>query len=58
MKLTDEQIEAILIKNSVSKTLLVDESKVQATIDEYEKDGWNLYNKIENNGKTKLTFIK
>ena len=58
MNLTDEQIEAILLKNSVSKTLLVDKQKAEETIDEYEKDGWKLYNKIEINGRIKLTFIK
>lgn len=58
MNLTDEQIEAILIKNSVSKTLLVDKSKVEQTVEDHEKEGWKLYNKIEKDGKTKLTFIK
>lgn len=58
MKLTDEQIASILTKDSVSKTILVDNDKVKSTIEEYEKDGWKLYKQTETNGRTKLTFVK
>ena len=58
MKLTDEQIASILIKDSISKTILVDNDKVIETTKEHEKDGWKLYKQTEINGRTKLTFIK
>lgn len=58
MKLSDEQIASILTKDSISKTVLVDNDKVMPTIKEHEKDGWKLYKQTEINGRTKLTFIK
>ena len=58
MKLTDEQIASIMTKDSISKTVLVDNDKVIDTIKEHEKDGWKLYKQTEINGRTKLTFIK
>ena len=58
MKLTDKQIESIMTKQVVCKTILVDNNLKEKTISDHEKEGWKLYNKIENNGKTKLTFTK
>ena len=58
MKLSDEQIASILTKDSISKTILVDNDKVIDTIKQHEKDGWKLYRKTEINGRTKLTFNK
>ena len=58
MKLTDDQIAAIMTKESKSKTLLVDEKDAEKTIDFHEKEGWKLDKKSEINGRIKLTFIK
>lgn len=58
MKLTDEQIASIMTKDSISKTILVDNDLVVETIKSHENDGWKLYKKTEINGKTKITFTK
>lgn len=58
MKLSDEQIASIMTKDAISKTILVDNDKVDSTVIEHEKDGWKLYKKTEINGRTKLTFNK
>jgi len=58
MKLTDEQIKSIMVKDGKSKSILVDNNKVTKVIDEHVKDGWKLLKKSEINGRTKLTFEK
>ena len=58
MKLTDEQIAAIMVKDGKSKTILVEKNEVEKIVDDYQKDGWKLVKKSEINGRTKLTFIK
>ena len=58
MKLTDEQIKSIMVKDGKSKTILVDNNEAKKVIDEYQKDGWKLLKKSEINGRTKLTFEK
>ena len=58
MKLTDDQIRSIMMKESKSKTLLVDSKNTGKTIEFYKKDGWKLAKQSEVNGRTKLTFIK
>ena len=59
MKLTDEEIKSILVKEGKSKTILVDDSEQSKVINEHEKEGWKLYKttKIGSN-KVKLTFTK
>lgn len=58
MKLTEEQIRSIMTKESMSKTLLVDQKNAGKTIEFHEKDGWKLLKKSEVNGRTKLTFTR
>ena len=58
MKLTDEQIRSIMVKDGKSKTVLVDNNDVTKVIQDHEKDGWKLLKKSELNGRTKLTFEK
>lgn len=58
MKLSDEQIRSIMVKESKSKTILVEPKNTGKTVDLYEKDGWKLVKQSEINGRTKLTFIK
>ena len=58
MKLTDEQIRSIMVKEGKSKTILVGLQEADKTIKDHEKDGWKLLKKSEINGKAKLTFEK
>ena len=58
MKLTDEQIRSIMVKDGKSKTILVDNVDTEKIIKDHEKDGWKLLKKSELNGRTKLTFEK
>lgn len=58
MKLSDEQIESIMVKEGKSKTILVDQNNVEKVIEEHEKEGWKLLKKSEINGRAKLTFEK
>ena len=58
MKLTDEQIASIMVKNRKSKTIMVENTDVTKVIEEHQKDGWKLLKKSEINGRTKLTFEK
>ena len=58
MKLTDEQIKSIMVKDGKSKTILVNQNEVDKVIKDHEKDGWKLLKKSEINGRAKLTFEK
>ena len=58
MKLTDDQIRSIMVKEGSSKSLLVESNKADETIKSHEKEGWKLIKKSEINGRTKLTFEK
>ena len=58
MKLSDEQIRSIMVKEGKSKTILVDQNKVDIVIEQHQKEGWKLLKKSEINGRTKLTFEK
>jgi hypothetical protein len=58
MKLTDEQIKSIMVKEGKSKTILMDHNEAPKVIEEHQKDGWKLLKKSEINGRTKLTFEK
>ena len=58
MKLTDEQIKSIMVKDGKSKTVLVDQNEATKVIEDHQKDGWKLLKKTEINGRTKLTFEK
>lgn len=58
MKLTDEQIRSIMVKEGKSKTTLVEENEVKKTIESHTKEGWKLLKQSEINGKVKLTFSK
>ena len=58
MKLTDEQIRKIMVKDGKSKTILVDNNEVIKVIEDHKKEGWKLLKKSEINGRTKLTFEK
>ena len=58
MKLTDEQIRNILVKDIKSKTILVSKSDLEQVIKEHTDDGWTLVRSTELNGKVKVTFEK
>ena len=58
MKLTEEQIAKIMVKEGKTKTILVDDETVTNVIKDHVKDGWKLLKKSEINGRTKLTFVK
>ena len=58
MKLTNEQIKSIMVKDAKSKTILVEHNEVNKVIEDHQKDGWKLLKKSELNGRTKLTFEK
>ena len=58
MKLTDEQIKAILVKDIKSKTILVSRDDLDKIIKEHINDGWTLVKSTELNGRIKVTFEK
>ena len=58
MKLTNDQIRSIMVKEGKSKTILVDLEEVKETIETHEKEGWKLLKQSETNGRAKLTFEK
>ena len=58
MKLTDEQIASIMVKDGKSKTILVEQKEEARVIENHIKEGWKLIKKSELNGRTKLTFEK
>ena len=58
MKLTDEQIKAILVKDIKSKTILVSKSDLERVIKEHTDDGWTLVRSTELNERIKVTFEK
>jgi len=58
MKLTDEQIKSIMVKDGKSKTILVDNKDINKVVEDHQKEGWKLLKKSEINGRTKLTFEK
>ena len=58
MKLTNEQIASIMVKDGKSKTILVDQIEEARVIENHLKEGWKLLKKSELNGRTKLTFEK
>jgi len=58
MKLTDDQIRSIMVKDGKSKTILVDLDEAPNTIKLHKKDGWKLIKQSEVNGRAKLTFEK
>lgn len=58
MKLTDEQIRNILVKDIKSKTILVFKSDLERVIKEHTDDGWTLVRSTELNEKVKVTFEK
>lgn len=58
MKLTDEQIKSILVKEGKSKTILVELNGKELVIENHLKEGWKLVKESELNGKAKLTFEK
>ena len=58
MKLSEDQIRSIMVKEGKSKTILVDLNKVEETIKNHEKDGWKLVKQSDINGRAKLTFEK
>ena len=58
MKLSDEQIKSIMIKDGKSKTILVENKEVEQVIKNHQNNGWKLLKKSEINGRTKLTFEK
>lgn len=58
MKLTDEQIKSIMVKEGKTKTILVENKEADNVIDDHKKEGWKLLKKSEINGRTKLTFEK
>ena len=58
MKLSDEQIKAIMVKEGKSKTIIVDNSETEKIIEKHQQEGWKLLKKSDINGRTKLTFEK
>ena len=58
MKLSDDQIRSIMVKEGKSKTILVDPIDKEKILKEHENDGWKLVKESELNGKVKLTFEK
>lgn len=58
MKLTDDQIRSIMVKESSSKTILVDRKDKEEIVNKHQKDGWKLHKEADINEKVKLTFIK
>lgn len=58
MAMTEEQMRKLLSKDIKSKTLLVSLENLNSVIEEHIADGWELKNKIEVNGRYKVTFTK
>ena len=58
MKLTDDQIRSIMVKEGKSKTILVDLEEAPKSIKLHEAEGWKLIKQSEVNGRAKLTFEK
>ncbi len=58
MKLTDEQIKSILVKDIKSKTILVSKDDLDKIIKEHTDNGWTLVRSTELNEKVKVTFEK
>ena len=51
MKLTDEQIKSILVKDIKSKTILVSKDDLDKIIKEHTDNGWTLVRSTELNGR-------
>jgi len=58
MELTEQQIASILTKDITCKTILINPTEVEKTVDQYLKDGWELVNKVPLNDRVKITFRK
>jgi len=58
MKLSDEQISALLTREGKSKSILVEKKDEGHVTEIHLKEGWKLVKKSELNGRTKLTFEK
>ena len=58
MKLSEEQIRSIMVKEGKSKTILVDLNEKENRIKSHENEGWKLVKQSEINGRAKLTFEK
>lgn len=58
MSLTDEQIAAMMQKHIICKTKLVLPEELDGVIAEHSKEGWEVANKVDCNGKIKITFRK
>ena len=58
MKLSEEQIRSIMVKEGKSKTILVDLKEKENIIKSHENEGWKLVKQSEINGRAKLTFEK
>lgn len=58
MKLSEEQIRSIMVKEGKSKTILVDLKEKENIIKSHENEGWKLVKQSEKNGRAKLTFEK
>ena len=58
MKLTDEQIKSILVKDIKSNTILVSKDDLDKIIKEHTDNGWTLVRSTELNGRIKVTFEK
>lgn len=58
MSLTDEQIAAMMQKHITCKTVLTDPSEVDKLVNEHLLEGWEVANKIDCNGRVKITFRK
>ena len=56
MKLSDEQLQKILVKNIESKTLLVSPSDIEKVKQEHLSQGWHVFHEVEINGRMKITF--
>lgn len=58
MSLTDEQIAAMMQKHITCKTLLSEPENLDKIIEEHKAQGWEVANKVDCNGRVKVTFRK
>lgn len=58
MKLTDDQIRAIMQKHITCKTILADKTEVDSLVEKHISEGWEVANKIDCGNKIKITFRK
>lgn len=58
MSLTDAQIAAMMQKHITCKTVLINPEEEKEIVQKHTSEGWEIANRVECNGRIKVTFRK